>query len=137
MILVVCLASGVSQSAELCWSKNLSAQQVVYVGPKMDAQRIPLWSVNAAGDFKTNVFFEVDADLRVKIRYPQKDQQLGLPYNLYAIEIVNENGEIYFEDFTGACTGPGVSVYPGSTFFMQFLKENMAGYLKVYIWGRL
>ncbi len=138
VILTICISSVSALCNEMCWAKLQSAQEYIYVGPDMDNQKIPLWSYRKANGFQTDVSFEINNSSEMTVGFPDDYEYLSLPFNLYAIEILDEkNNVVYAEDFTQGCLNPGISVFPANKFQLSKLKFDGAGYLKVYIWGSL
>jgi len=65
--------------------------------------------------------------------------ELGLPQNVYALLILNQNGyPLHFEDFTGGCQGPGLSFFPGQSLEIFKLKQDLetAKQLQIILWSR-
>ena len=63
---------------------------------------------------------------------------LSLPFNIYAIMIVNSRGGSVFKDFTQSCFDPGIGFYPGQKVVIDDLKLELhqGEAYRVMIWGR-
>lgn len=88
------------------------------------------------------VLFEgetVGEAIKMTVRFDPKFDGVSLPYNLYAVLVIRDGETAAWWDFTSACTGPGISFFPGQEIHLPKLKLIGAEpeRLQIMVWGRL
>ncbi len=76
-----------------------------------------LKSTNVDGVFLTPVVLEGVFDghnISFYLKYPQKEDEVAIPYNLFAIMVTIADSVAYWADFSRGCKDLPVSVYPGN-----------------------
>lgn len=104
----------------------------------------PLKSMNAHGLFETRAQLEmmVQAEnwiLDFKVLFDPKFGGVSLPYNVYALLVIQGGQVISWQDFTGGCRGPGIGFFPGQVVQLPKVKliKSNSNVIQVMLWGRL
>ena len=100
-------------------------------------------SVHGADSFTTRVQLRGDMradELSLSVRFDPEFDGVSLPYNLYALQILGDQGEeLAWQDFTSKCTGPGIGFFPGREVELGAIK--LIGVdpqrLQIKVWGKL
>lgn len=81
---------------------------------KLDVQ-LPSWH-RYQGSILTPAFghFTWDGARTLNTDFDFATPRVGLPYNVYRMDVALEGGSEDSKDFTGDCTSPGLSFYPGA-----------------------
>jgi hypothetical protein len=105
----------------------------------------PMKTMRAGELQATHVVFDLDSvdgqsdQLEATIRFDPKFTGVSLPYNLQAVLMVKGGEVLGWWDFTHACTGPGVSFFPGRVIYLP--KVKLIGVkpepLQIIVWGKL
>lgn len=103
----------------------------------------PFQSVNARGNFTTHVQlrgkYGTDHKLQLEALFDPNFQGVSLPYNLYAMLLVQNGSVVGWFDFTDGCQGPGIGFFPGQVIHLPRVQLSGGGKaaVQIMIWGRL
>lgn len=112
---------------------------------------LPLPSRYDWGFIPTNAranFTPKGEELQVTFDLQLPPGQVGLPYTVHRLELQIGTGEdrfVYVNDFTDGCINPGVSFFPGQTFYLTPLAVPARGDgspranepVRIRLWGHL
>ncbi|MGE0526120.1 MAG: hypothetical protein AB7G93_05390 [Bdellovibrionales bacterium] len=133
-------------SAPLCLPEMLSAQLIEEVSSdkKTFFARV-LYTQREETRIATRALLqgksssEKPDEIHLKVLFDPDFDGVSLPYNLFAVLIV-QNGQVSaWWDFTRGCTGPGVGIFPGGEFQLPPVKLIGGGSqsLQIMVWGKL
>ena len=104
----------------------------------------PLAGMTQNGFFQTKVQAVVQTDhsdkdaLNVSFRFDPSFEDVSLAFNLYAVLILKDGEVLSWMDLTQACTGPGISFFPGAQ--VELPKIKLVGHerqtLHIMVWGK-
>lgn len=145
-------AGGPLFSPSSCLPEFMALSLVSTVDPTQPTKSShPLQSENIQGRFSTPVelrvqvepgdFKEGDQQLRLQLGFREDFSGVSLPYNLFALLIIQNDQPLLWLDLTSGCQDPGVSVFPGQEWILPSLTWWGSGgdfdRLQIMVWGRL
>ncbi len=78
-------------------------------------------------------------EVNFRLRFDPAFSGVSLPYNLYAVLIVQNGSVVGWWDYTHGCQGPGISFFPGREIALPTVKlvGAEADQLQIMVWGKL
>jgi hypothetical protein len=99
---------------------------------------------NASGRTPTKVVIDghysaQTHQLSMNTHFDDKFNGVSLPYDLYAVLVIESGEVVSWQDFTKGCVGPGVGFYPGQNFQIPYAKLKATGkdVIQIMVWGML
>lgn len=137
------LASAVERPS--CLPEYNSLQAILPLDLSADGARsFQLKSDNASGVFLTKVVMDYAYSaqaqtLNMKFHFDDAFGGVSLPYNVFAILVLQNGNPVVWYDYTKACQTLGPGIYPGQSFSPVPVKLSGGGRqpLQIMVWGRI
>lgn len=128
-----------------CLPEFNSLQAILQLDLSTDSARgFQLKSDNASGVFITKVVMDYvysaqTQTLNMKFHFEDSFDGVSLPYNVFAILVLQNGTLVAWYDYTKACQTLGPGIYPGQSFSPLPVKLSGSGRqpLQFIVWGRI
>jgi len=139
--MVLCIRPAYGQNS--CLPDFTALQTMESLDPASPSNFVrSLISQRADGYFSTRVRLEGEPSggaLQLRVRFDPDFEGVSLPYNLYAVLVVEDGRILAWHDYTQGCKGMGLSFFPGRVISLPPIK--LVGVqpqrLQIMVWGRL
>lgn len=145
LLIILILTTATAKAEPSCLPNYNSLQTLVNLNPSEDKEfQYPLLTDNGRELLMTKVnlravYSAQDKMLFMKTHWSNEFNGVSLPYNLYAIMILQNGKPLKWIDYTHQCQGPGISFYPGGAVTLPPIPVKGEGpqTLQIMVWGRV